>query len=475
MSEEPGCYDRFQIKGEWWIPERPDHRLRGTLDHAPERRTLTVDGSLSGAGGTLPEMRRSGKVTRHPVIYGRRDDGEPVTIHDGCLTGARATMSGTTSESFLLTDVFVGCHLGGSDGLEFECVRVGTTYLDAWLGVSGFGSGSQGDPEGSGIVISYSNPESMRHKIDGGLEISMEFRYSVEIEMFPTQKRNIVQRSLVAIRPDAAMPFWRLVEHVRDLNNFLSLITLVPSYATRVSGDAVSAGGGSRGQERSVQIYSGRIATHALPEYQAPVLPTLPYGAIRDRFGSLYGKWLGNKEDLDPVYGLYSGVIYDSGMRLDAQLLNLSFAAESFHRNTVCNEVIPRGEHRMRMKEIKGHAPDHWEWLAGQLSHSNEPSLSKRLTYLAGRYKYAVGDIDAGKFVGDLVKTRNYYTHYDKGLKHEVPSIERQAYLASVMTVMVGAFLMDSAGFKRDEILKVALESRRRRVGQYDGRVPPPI
>lgn len=69
----------------------------------------------------------------------------------------------------------------------------------------------------------------------------------------------------------------------------------------------------------------------------------------------------------------------------------------------------------------EGVAEDHRDALRSRIRYGNQFSLRRRLTELLTRIPPVAMDViapDPGKFVSDLVESRNYYTHYDDQGKH---------------------------------------------------------
>jgi len=85
------------------------------------------------------------------------------------------------------------------------------------------------------------------------------------------------------------------------------------------------------------------------------------------------------------------------------------------------NYELPEEEHAKRLEEIIKAAPSqHKEWLKNKLAYSNEPSLRKRLKEIFNEIRDVIPKEifpDEEYFIGKVVDTRNYLTHYDKRLK----------------------------------------------------------
>jgi len=110
----------------------------------------------------------------------------------------------------------------------------------------------------------------------------------------------------------------------------------------------------------------------------------------------------------------------------------------------------------------------HKDWLRGRLAYSNEPSLRKRLKEILRRDPGVMEPIVGGSkkegvgFVGKVVDTRNYLTHYDEG-KKEAAAVGRELYeLTERLKSVLEACLLREVGFE-GERLKEVLSRRRRR------------
>jgi hypothetical protein len=96
------------------------------------------------------------------------------------------------------------------------------------------------------------------------------------------------------------------------------------------------------------------------------------------------------------------------------RFLNVTFAAEAFHRITVGGQYMEEKSFKSLLDAYLASTPqEHHEWLLGRISHANEPPLRKRLQQLAARAGEAtrplIGRPD--RWAHTLSQVRNELTH----------------------------------------------------------------
>lgn len=441
-----GCYDEFQVRGVWWVPGDEGRLLHGTLDYSPRRMRLSLAGSF-GKPTVRSLLAQGGDAPRYPAIRGVGDRGEGVTLRNCWQEGVHGALSGPHSEEISATEMYVGRRRDYAATGTLGSVRVGTTCLGRWLGISGFSGGFL--PEGDGAMIWYERPRAIEHRTGDGPDLAVSFDFVPSFASRDRPAASITQVSSVEIRPRGPMPLGWFAQQIRHLNAFLSLAMLEPSYAVRVEGPAEP--GAPLGGARAL-VYSADVTMHGMLDARRriPEVP-LPYSAIGGAFGDVYGRWLASRPALDPVYDLYSGTVYMPGMYLDVKLLNLIQAAESFHRITGAGifgkPEGPRGE----------------------------PSLRQRLEYLASGLPGAIAGRMDGGTICELVDVRNYYSHYDQSKRPRLPPDERQHELARVAAVAVEACMLGHAGVDEGAVSRFAGRSMREKsLRLAGGGIPPP-
>lgn len=104
------------------------------------------------------------------------------------------------------------------------------------------------------------------------------------------------------------------------------------------------------------------------------------FSTIAERASRLFTDWFSLYGSIGPVLNALGAVVFERQTFADARFLALAQAAESYHRRTMNNEVLPAEEHACRVDAIKAACPaEHREWLDRRLKNSNEPPFESRI------------------------------------------------------------------------------------------------
>jgi hypothetical protein len=126
-------------------------------------------------------------------------------------------------------------------------------------------------------------------------------------------------------------------------------------------------------------------------------------------------RWLDTSQGFQRALDSFMSIRHAKQMYAENRFLNVTFAAEAFHR------MVTPGASYMNEEAFSGllsaylaNTPkEHHEWLKGRIEHGNEPPLGKRLRQLAARAGAAtrplIGKRDRWAYT--LSQVRNELTH----------------------------------------------------------------
>lgn len=98
------------FKGSWYIPDKPDHRLGGTLDFTTESGLhLELYGGFAGADT---------RIVRYPAIWGVTTEGKRITLLDCFETSRTTTYPGTTVSTVTAGRKILQWRCGQKPGLK---------------------------------------------------------------------------------------------------------------------------------------------------------------------------------------------------------------------------------------------------------------------------------------------------------------------------------------------------------------------
>ena len=184
-------------------------------------------------------------------------------------------------------------------------------------------------------------------------------------------------------------------------------------------------------------------------------------------------KWTERSPGIEPVVNLYLASLRQLGYS-ELTFLLLAQALETFHRRETTMTILDGDTWRDLNEKlvsvvnevtrgVEGNA-DLRAQLAGKLSYLNEAGLRTRLKQLLGR----LGDVglrvcggDLSGFVGQVVDTRNYYTHWTADLESKALRGERLLYATSRLLAVLELLLLTDLGFGLESKAAVAVLHRR--------------
>lgn len=146
----------------------------------------------------------------------------------------------------------------------------------------------------------------------------------------------------------------------------------------------------------------------------------------------LFSNWMTRFEIIAPSIELYRTYKIINNKYSEINFLWMAQVIEALHRRT--NDRKERSAvdyEKMRNELMKCCPKEYLNWLEPRLKYGNEISFKARLTEFLNdtsnilnnqscdyfSIKFDFSDREFGKFVNDIVRYRNYYTHYDPSMK----------------------------------------------------------
>ncbi len=425
--------EELTLTGAWWVPDRQDSNVAGTLRFSHE------DGVRLELIGSFKELASIGTTQRYPVIFGA-GEGKAVTLQDCIEAGSRFSSPGIFTQELIARAAYIGRHIEPG-GLRFREALIRYSYLDDWINVSGFELTSTRDEAGQRqFHVAFSYPDEIVATTPlGSIVVTSSFRQSGG-----RQKVEMTQDLSLRVEANEGLTLqdWQK-RFIQPLQNFFTLATGKPNallylgfYEPRVDPKAPR-------ERPSVVKYS--LAYPGSKAGRRPLAPEMLFTLedVRSEFGTVLSRWITVADELDSVCGLFFSTLYSPSMYLEQQFLNVVQAAESYHRRRFSNQVLSKEQHSARMQSVLNSVPsEHKSWLKEKLRYANEPSLRQRLRELLDVTAAVMDPLvpDRKRFIQKVLDTRNYRVHYDTSLRRK--AIEAGAELYSL--TMVVSFLVQA-------------------------------
>lgn len=363
--------EEFEYKGIWWLPDKPEKQVSGTLRFTPD------EGAILDLTGSFRGNKNIGKVSDPEIILGVSSNGKNITLYKCFENKSTFNSSGFQTSSFHINVVFIGAHFQKSEDTKFKSISVHYLYLDEWVNISGFDIKSWG---GKKVKIKYKLPKSFQAKISGGFKISINFRCKVSSRSFGQEEVTIKQNTEIKIETSEDKPFEDYLKIMSHIQNFLTLGITMPVYPLVITGLTEV----NNYPPAKVEVF---YQLSDIPKGHESLLPfdmLFTFNDISNRFEPLLKNWFEKKDFLEPVFNLYFGTLYNTRMYLENHFLSLIQAIESFHRRIYGGKYLPDEDYKEVYDTLVTAIPEDVESelkdrLMEYLKYGNEFSLRKRL------------------------------------------------------------------------------------------------
>lgn len=216
-----------------------------------------------------------------------------------------------------------------------------------------------------------------------------------------------------------------------------------------------------------LQLIYHQIGKHDHPDAH-PALMLLPYELVKADFPQMVDSWFARSKQAILAANVFFGSHSLQSPAVNVKLLAAAQAAESYHRSLGTGLYMDQGAYDAAIHEFVTHMPaaiqgDHRVSLKNRLKYGNEHSLRKRLGELFNRLPENVQvaiATDVAKFIGRVVDTRNYYTHYDHASEANAFEPKASFLAAERLRILVAANLLHDLGVKDDNLLAVLQRSQ---------------
>ena len=427
-----------QYRGYWWLPDKPEKKIHGTLTMSTSDRTLLeLDDSLSEVQPFKPS-RFAPKI-----ILGQSMQGVRLTLLD-CIQidVSFGLATGLKTQTLLVQMVLVGVSFERIEDVKFKSVSVEFSAIDQWIPLNAF----EVKHEGQTTAITYTRPSPIEVIIDGA-------KLTVEFQAFPRydfpKEVCITQKIFLAIETNSEEPFEvfeHLIFHLQNLITLgleqaispLSIVAFNPRVAIEIQGQRVST---------PIEVaFRYRRSEGTLES----VKPFFDFRDIQEHFQTVVKTWFEKESLLEPVSVGYFGPFYSPRMYLEQKFLGYTQALESYHQRVFDGYGIPPDAYSKITPAVMTVVPtEHSDWFHSKLDY-NEPSLRQRLKALLSKAGWI--DLGGNAFVDKVVKTRNYNTHHDEELKDEAASGEQLILLTLKLQLLIKIALLREIGLEDGKI-----------------------
>lgn len=450
--------DKFEIKGEWFLPTDKTNRVHGVLTFDPQdKTTLELYGSLNG-DNFFPEFKDQ------EIILGLTSDSKQVTLHkcymtkSGGATLVQGGESGKPSTRYTIGYLLIGLHSDTSEDLKFTQISSEIFNLGEWVGISGF-KHQNIDPEkikNYEITVEYKLPGPIEFVIDGNTKGLIN--YTANHPGVSVYQKTVTINQKVAFQAITTdeQSIDNLLSYVITFQNFLTLALYKSTYPLSISlvGDRHKD---TFGYKKNVKLF---ISSRNFKFNEKPKLffdMIFNYGGIKDNFPTIVKNWYSKYELLEPAFDLVFEQFYNDNKFTVNTFLNLAQSAETFHARVHNHTKIPKEQYKKMKEDILNvvQNEEYKKWLSDQFNFGNNLNLQQRLTELTEKYSNKIVDKildDKKQFVLNVKHSRNYYTHYPTDGKKKALKGGELFYLSERLKILLVCAFLVEVGFDKDSL-----------------------
>jgi len=457
-------FDNFELKGIWWLPEKPNTQISGILFFDNEKKiSLELIGSfreLTTLGG--------GDFFQPEIIHGISDSGHLCTLFKNIETKTQLNFPGIQKSTFESQCLFVGKHFNTPEEIKFPSLKVNFTNLENWLSIRPFSIEYPDNKENRDWKLTYKWPSEFKaelEEIESTIESTHDFNTSGNLVREAIWK----SKAYLQITPKDAKHFEWYWSLMHDLCNLLTLLigetTFI--YQVKALGDELKVASDRKTRE-TIELFFPQ-KKFGINKETHPFEMIIPFPRISDKITDVLSLWFTKARHLRSVYDLFFGTFYNPGMYLQFQFLSLMQALESFHRLTKGGKYLSDDDWKpFRATLTNAISADldsgHRESLKSRIKYGNEYSLRKRIGELLeclDQKTLSLLSPTHNFFTGVIVDTRNYLTHYDDELK-DVALKNADLYWANQrLRILISILLLKEIGIPEKLIIDSMIENNK--------------
>lgn len=455
----------FSLGGYWWLPDKPDKKIYGTLQYQPEAAPeLTLEGSFKEFTPVASDY------LSNVVIRGMTPNGIACTLVGAYQKSNRMHMPGITTSEFFCNRLFVGKEFIMPDVATFESAIVEFSDMTSWLLRNPF-KRQMPEEEGGERVwgITFTVPKLISYSVKS-IQASIKFESSVA-STGENQSRILSHTDYVRFRPNTKQNLDWYLDAIFNFRILLSFLIGEP-----IDLISIKLCTKKRMIRELGEKYHRNYVDFCIPHYKSaktrklhPPDILIPYPFIKKKFEQYLNDWYKKVDEIKTTCQLLFGVLVQKGIPIDFQFLALIQAFESYHRSKKDDKYLPDSSYVPIQKMIINAIPnnvssDHRAALKSKIKYGNEYSLRKRFNLILNsihdsfRQKIIINDVN---FVNRVVSTRNYLVHRDESDKKNVMNSREMLKASDSLKVLLMVLMLNELGLDFSTLEKAVLANWR--------------
>lgn len=451
----------IEKSGFFWLPEKPDNKLHGTLRISESAEiTLELIGLLDDpfAAPRRDPTKNQFRQQDFDRILGRVEEYGSVTLDRCIYTTEKISFGGLSTATLLAHFAFIRVNYERGQEVKFSKFSFMVEGLDEWLSITGIDVEHYFQYERiAGASIHFSPPEKISLTLPDGTALEFGFFWPDRGMIATLTQARVSHKAFISLKTRTP----RCIEYFTSLAfkicNFLCMATdqTVSMESVTARSREMTAGNGE------VERQTGPIGVYYQSASYSDIRPKIDrhhalflYPHVADRLQAVMAKWLASYGAFEPALNLYFTSRYDHRQYIDVRFLRLAQGLETLHRRSSQETEMPKDEFKNHLKSILESCPDDKrDWVKGKLSTANAFSLRRRVEKMIEPFQQFFGDEEGSKsLVKQVVDTRNYLTHYSGKLESKAASQEDLLMLCDKLEALFQLHLLQLIGFDVETI-----------------------
>lgn len=434
----------FEYKGIWWLPTNVDRKIMGTLYFKPKESILL---DLNGLLDLL-----EGKF--HPLILGETSDGKKVTLYKNLIVDRSHSYPGYPVEKCQSQICFEGYHYTNADEIKFNEIRINYTGLEEWMSKRHFFH-TRVEEEGVEYQVSkFKMPDVIEVRTDN-VDLDITYSYSTSSGGYfeDVQKTN----AWISIKFDEKAELKEIFDKLQKISDFISL-----GIGDRINLRKFKAKADYLEDKYNlINIYYITYINEEKKHY--PFSMIYNYGDIEHNFHDIINNWFDFINTYNPSYELFFSTFKNPYKLPIDEFLSLVQSLESYHSRKYENDNVMNIEsYKIILESVNKIIAESTstrqekQFLLSRTTFWNRKSLRNRIKELYGSHS---DEFDAfidnkNTFIDSVVKTRNFYTHYDPKLESRIIEGNKLPLFSQQIKWMLLIIILKEMGFNKEQVLK---------------------
>ena len=336
--------EKFEYKGNWYLPEEPEVRISGTLKFDSYE-----GGKLELIGEFKSPMNIDG------IILGITSESKSITLYrcyfsrHGSIVLYSDSEIGPALVEYTVNFILENVHFSTELEIKFQEIRSEISNFDEWLGISGFTI--KNDSEVLEIDLKYKLPSPISFPISDDLKGQFNFVLKPSERSELTRTVTLNQRLELIITSKSYHNLDTILDYMFFFQNFLILALYEKTFPITISlfsGKILKDSTGEEKTKKRIYIYFAINSRSKKNWLKSKYEMLFHFQSLQPNFNEIIQNWFKSYQVLRPTYNLLFEQFFQNERFSENTFLSLAKAAESFHR-TIKGEKV---NFRLRLSDL---------------------------------------------------------------------------------------------------------------------------